>query len=67
MSAVAAPPRRKAPKAIGRPASPILVTRTYAPDLRRQVEALLVLLRARPNDDDVRQPSREASKRTEGR
>jgi len=56
MSPGAAKPRRKAPKSATPPTSPIVIQRTFAPDIQRQVEALLILLRARPNDDGKGRP-----------
>ena len=57
MSPAATHARGKAPKAAGRLTSPLVVQKIYAPDLRRQVEALLVVLRrAQPNGDGRAQP-----------
>jgi len=39
-----------------RPEPPFLVIRTYQPDLQRQVEALLLVLRARPVSNRGEQP-----------
>lgn len=64
--AASGPTRPSAASPSNRPAPPLVVTRTYEPDLERQVRALLMLLRARPNDDRVGQPRREAAKSMEG-
>jgi len=56
MSPVVAQSRRMAPKIDGPSASRVSIQRLYAPDLRRQVEALLLLLRACPNGDGRVQP-----------
>jgi len=56
MSPAAAPPRREASKPAGRPTPPLVVTRTYAPDLQRQVAALLALLQPRPHGQGKARP-----------